>query len=93
MEKKFLSDTKMGRLVARLLGRNELSVKDGKVELTDDERDLIRRNYGEGFLVKLEATSFDEGSGSDEKSVREVINEYESMFGQLMDEEFFAQEQ
>ena len=31
-----------------------------------------------------------EGSGSDEKSVREVINEYESMFGQLMDEEFFA---
>lgn len=66
MEKKFLSDTKMGRLVARLLGRTELSVKDGKVALTDDERDLIRRNYGEGFLVKLEATSFDEGSGSDD---------------------------
>ena len=31
-----------------------------------------------------------EGSGSDGKSVREVINEYESMFGRVMDEEFFA---
>lgn len=64
--KKFLSDSKMGRLVAHLLGKSELSVKDGRVELTDEERTLIRTNYGDGFLLKLESTSFDEASASDD---------------------------
>lgn len=64
--KKFLSDSKMGRLVAHLLGKSELSVKDGRVELSEAERTLIRTNYGDGFLARLESTSFDEGSASDD---------------------------
>lgn len=57
--KNFLTETKMGKLVARLLGKTELAVADdGKVTLTDADRDLIRANYGEPFLIKLENMSF-----------------------------------
>lgn len=60
MPPKFLTNTKMGQLVARLLGKPELTVKDGKVSLTDAEKDIIRKNYGEGFLQKLETVSLDD---------------------------------
>ena len=60
MPPKFLTNTKMGQLVARLLGKSELTVKDGKVSLTDEERDIIKKNYGEGFLKKLESVSLDD---------------------------------
>ena len=45
----------MGRLVARLFGKNELAVKDGKVSLTEDERSKVLANYGADFLAKLES--------------------------------------
>lgn len=57
--KNFLTESRMGRLVARLLGKNDLALgENGKVTLTDAERDLIRVNYGENFLAKLEEMSF-----------------------------------
>lgn len=59
--KKFLSNSKMGKLVAHLLGKTDLAVKDGKVELSQEEKDLIRTNYGEGFLIKLENCTFEDG--------------------------------
>lgn len=69
---KSLSDTKMGQLVARLLGKSELTVKDGKVELSQEEMDLISKNYGEGFLAKLQSTSFTEG---EDNNARELFDE------------------
>lgn len=56
----------MGKLVARLLGKTELAVaEDGKVTLTDADRDLIRANYGEPFLTKLERMSFADSQTTD----------------------------
>lgn len=56
---KFLTESKMGKLVAHLLHKTDLAVgDDGKVSLTEAERDVIRANYGERFLEKLEAMSF-----------------------------------
>lgn len=64
--KNFLTETKMGKLVARLLGKTELAVaEDGKVTLTDTDRDLIRANYGEPFLIKLESMSFADSQTTD----------------------------
>lgn len=64
MKNNFLSDTKMGQLVARLLGKSELTVKDGKVVLSEDERNLIEKNYGAGFLKQLEETSLEDEDGN-----------------------------
>ena len=55
MNKKSLNNSKMGQLVARLFGKNELDVKDGKVVLTDQERQKVLDQYGQAFLDKLEA--------------------------------------
>lgn len=64
--KNFLTETKMGKLVARLLGKTELAVaEDGKVTLTDADRDLISANYGEPFLIKLESMSFADSQTTD----------------------------
>ncbi len=64
--KNFLTETKMGKLVARLLGKTELAVaEDGKVTLTNADRDLIRANYGEPFLIKLESMSFADSQTTD----------------------------
>ena len=60
MKKNSLSNSKMGKLVARLLGKESLVVKDGKVELTSDERKTILENYGQAFLDKLDNVSLDE---------------------------------
>ena len=69
---KNLSNSKMGKLVAALLGRTNLSVKNGHVELSQEERELIRTNYGEGFLAKLETTSFD---SEEPESAHELFDE------------------
>lgn len=61
--KDFLTESKMGKLVARLLGKTDLAIGDnGAVLLTDEERELIRSNYGEAFLAKLEGMSFADSS-------------------------------
>lgn len=62
MEKKTLTNSKMGRLVARLLGVPELSAKDGKVILSDEERKVILSEYGQGFLDSLEAADIRDDS-------------------------------
>ena len=64
MKKNSLSNSKMGKLVARLLGKESLVVKDGKVELTSDERKTILENYGQAFLDKLDYVSLDEEDDS-----------------------------
>lgn len=64
MKKNFLSDTKMGQLVAHLLGKTDLTVKDGKVVLSEDEKAIVKKNYGEGFLQKLEETSLEDEAGA-----------------------------
>lgn len=60
MDKKTLNNSKMGRLVARLFGKSELDVKDGKVSLTEQERQKVLENYGQDFLAKLESVNLDE---------------------------------
>lgn len=50
----------MGRLVARLFGKTDLDVKDGKVFLTEQERQKVLENYGQDFLSKLESVNLDE---------------------------------
>ena len=60
MNKNTLSNSKMGKIVARLLGRESLEVKDGKVELSETDRKTILDNYGQAFLEKLESVSLDD---------------------------------
>lgn len=63
MKKNFLSASKMGKIVAQLLGKNDLPVnRDGKVTLTPEERDTVVNTYGERFASMLEATAFDDES-------------------------------
>ena len=64
MNKKSLSNSKMGQLVARLLGKLQLDVKDGKVSLSEEEKKTIRDNYGEPFLAKLESVDIEDDSES-----------------------------
>lgn len=52
----------MGKLVARLLGKDALAVKDGKVSLTDSERKTVVENYGQAFLDKLEGADVEDDS-------------------------------
>ncbi len=55
----FLTNTKMGRLVLGLFGAKDLPTdKDGKIILTDEQKEAIRANYGAEFLKKFEATNF-----------------------------------
>ena len=64
MNKKTLSNSKMGKLVARLLGKDSLAVKDGKVSLSESERKTVADNYGQAFLDKLESVDIDDDSDS-----------------------------
>ena len=54
----------MGQLVARLLGKSQLEVKDGKVSLSEEEKKTIRDSYGEPFLAKLESVDIEDDSES-----------------------------
>ncbi len=65
MNKKALSNSKMGKIVARLLGRPELAVKDGKVELSTEERAKVLENYGQAFLEKLESVTLEDEDAFD----------------------------
>lgn len=60
MNKNALSNSKMGKIVARLLGKPQLAVKDGKVELSETERAKVLENYGQAFLEKLESVSLED---------------------------------
>ena len=63
MKKNFLSASKMGKIVAQLLGKNDLPVNsDGKVTLSPEERATVVNTYGERFASMLEATAFDDES-------------------------------
>ena len=64
MNATILSNSKMGRLVARLLGKPSLEVKDGKVALSEAERDTVLKNYGQDFLSKLESVDVEDDSDS-----------------------------
>lgn len=60
----------MGKLVARLLKKTDLAVgTDGKVVLTEEEKKLIAANFGEPFLAKLEAMSFQDTESADNSQV------------------------
>lgn len=65
MNKKALSNSKMGKIVARLLGKPELAVKDGKVELSAEERAKVLENYGQAFLEKLESVTLEDEDAFD----------------------------
>lgn len=57
--KKFLNENMMGKLIARLLGKEELAVDDnGKPVLSQDEKTKILNLYGDAFLKKFEEMSF-----------------------------------
>ena len=68
-----LSNTKMGQLVLGLFGKKDLPTdKDGKIVLTDEEKNSIRANYGQQFLDKFMATDF---SAKDATSARTLFDE------------------
>lgn len=57
--KAFLNENKMGKLIARLLGKQELAINDdGKPVLSQEEKSKITALYGENFLQKFESISF-----------------------------------
>lgn len=63
-----LSNTKMGKLLARMFGQESLSLKEGKVVLTDDQRTMLSGRFGDDFVEKLENTVFDESASMEENS-------------------------
>lgn len=70
--KKFLNENKMGKLIARLLGKKELAVDDnGKPVLSQDEKTKILNLYGDGFLKKFEEMSF---ASADADSTHELFD-------------------
>ena len=69
---KTLSNSKMGRLVARLFGRESLELSDGKVALSDDEKAKVVESYGQAFLDKLLATQF---AGAESESASDLFEE------------------
>lgn len=50
-----LSNSKMMKLVRRLLGVETLAGQDGHVSLTPEQRDKVRATYGDKFLQTLES--------------------------------------
>lgn len=59
-----ISNKKIVGIVAKFLGKSELVKKDGKYELTDDERQRISATYGKDFLEAFEASADDEDAVS-----------------------------
>jgi hypothetical protein len=66
MSKIKLSDSKMGKLIARLLGKESLTTQNGKVTLSEEERVKIRKQYGDQFLEKFESSSFEDAENATE---------------------------
>lgn len=70
--KKFLNENKMGKLIARLLGKEELAVDDnGKPVLSQDEKTKILNLYGDAFLKKFEEMSF---ASADAESTHDLFD-------------------
>lgn len=70
--KKFLNENKMGKLIARLLGKEELAVDDnGKPVLSQDEKTKILNLYGDDFLKKFEEMSF---ASADAESTHDLFD-------------------
>ena len=85
MQKK-LSDSKMGKLVARLLGKENLTTNEGKVALSEEERAKIRKQYGDQFLEKFEASTFEDAESATElfdAAVAHATDAYQSRIAQL----------
>ena len=62
-----LSNSKMGQVLARLFKKEVLSISDdGKVQLSDEERDVVKKTFGEAFLTKLENAVFDATASNDQ---------------------------
>ena len=62
-----LSNSKMGQVLANLFKKDVLSIADdGKVQLSDEEREIVKKTFGEKFLTKLENTIFDETASNEE---------------------------
>ena len=56
---KFLNENKMGKMIARLLGKEDLAIDTaGKPVLSADEKTKILSMYGEAFLEKFEGMDF-----------------------------------
>ena len=66
--KKKLSDTKVGKLIATMFGQENLTLNEGKVQLTDEQRSQIKERFGEEFLSKLESTTFDKAASLEEST-------------------------
>ena len=62
-----LSNSKMGQVLANLFKKDVLSIADdGKVQLSDEEREIVKKTFGEKFLTTLENTVFDETASNEE---------------------------
>ena len=69
--KKFLSDSKMGKMIARLLGKEDLALDtNGKPVLSEDEKTKILSVYGEEFLKKFEGMLF----SAESENTRELFD-------------------
>ncbi len=66
MERKKLSNTQMGKLLARAIGEDKLTIKDRKVILTDEQRTIIKSRFGEKFLSNLESSVFADDDSEDD---------------------------
>lgn len=64
--KTFLNENKMGKMIARLLGKQDLALgNDGKPTLSEDEKAKIIAQYGDKFLARFESMSFADASADD----------------------------
>lgn len=73
MHKK-LSNTKMGKLIARMFGQKDLALENGKIVLTDEQKAQIKARFGENFLAKLETTVFDDESAEEDALFDAAVN-------------------
>lgn len=62
MDTKTLTNSKMGKILARLLGRENLTSKEGKISLSEQEKQKIIESYGSQFLEKLQSVQLEDES-------------------------------
>lgn len=62
MDTKTLTNSKMGKILARLLGRETLTSKEGKISLSEQEKQKIIESYGSQFLEKLQSVQLEDES-------------------------------
>ena len=64
-----LSNSKMGKLLARMFGQESLALNQGRVELTDEQKAMLAGKFGTDFVAKLEATVFDDNASAEDNTV------------------------